>query len=40
MEDPPADPRIDVPHFLGEAGADLVETDHDAAILRFLVEKR
>ena len=32
--------RIDVPHFLGEAGADLVETDHDAAILRFLVEKR
>ena len=32
--------RIDVPHFLAEAGADLVETGADGPVLRFLVEKR
>jgi tRNA 2-thiouridine synthesizing protein A len=37
-DDPMA--RIDVPHFLAGAGADLVEASADGPVLRFLVEKR
>ena len=32
--------RIDVPHFLAEAGADLVEMRFDGRTMQFLVEKR
>jgi tRNA 2-thiouridine synthesizing protein A len=31
--------RIDVPHFLGEAGGELVETSEVNGLLRFLVVK-
>jgi tRNA 2-thiouridine synthesizing protein A len=37
-DDPMA--RIDVPHFVAEAGHVLVEAGGDGAELRFLVEKR
>jgi tRNA 2-thiouridine synthesizing protein A len=36
-DDPMA--RIDVPHFLGEVGAELVERGEDGAVLSFLVAK-
>jgi tRNA 2-thiouridine synthesizing protein A len=37
-DDPMA--RIDVPHFVSEAGHVLVGTDHDDKSLSFLVERR
>jgi tRNA 2-thiouridine synthesizing protein A len=37
-DDPMA--RIDVPYFVAEVGATLVETGADGPALRFLVEKR
>jgi tRNA 2-thiouridine synthesizing protein A len=37
-DDPMA--RIDVPHFVAEVGADLVEVSVDGAVMRFVVEKR
>jgi tRNA 2-thiouridine synthesizing protein A len=36
-DDPMA--RIDVPHFLSQVGARMVERSEDAGVLRFLVEK-
>ena len=32
--------RIDVPHFLGEAGAELLARDEADGVLSFLVSKR
>jgi tRNA 2-thiouridine synthesizing protein A len=37
-DDPMA--RIDVPHFVAEAGADLVGMTVDGTVMRFVVEKR
>ena len=37
-DDPMA--RIDVPYLLAEAGADLVDSGVEGAVLSFLVEKR
>jgi tRNA 2-thiouridine synthesizing protein A len=36
-DDPMA--RIDVPHFLGQVGAELIERGEDGAVLSFLVAK-
>ena len=32
--------RIDVPHFLGEAGADLIERSEAEGVLSFVIAKR